>query len=101
MQFLDSCISIGGTSEAEGMLSYEALLGVASPAEPEVSVAEDEPAGIIYTSGTTGLPKGALTSRKTTVLRLCHIAIEMGIDPDDRNLCALPLFHIGGNMIAL
>jgi crotonobetaine/carnitine-CoA ligase len=49
---------------------------------------------IIFTSGTTGPSKGVLSS-------YCHLASVVEdpydfLDPDDRYLCNLPLFHVGG-----
>jgi crotonobetaine/carnitine-CoA ligase len=52
---------------------------------------------IIYTSGTTGPSKGALSS-------YAHLHAMSGPDafnmltPDDRYMCNLPLFHVGGTI---
>jgi O-succinylbenzoic acid--CoA ligase len=56
---------------------------------------------LIYTSGTTGEPTGvSLTHRNHTASALAS-AWNLGVDPDDRWLCVLPLFHVGGLAVLL
>jgi len=56
---------------------------------------------LIYTSGTTGRPSGvSLTHRNHTASALAS-AWNLGVAPDDRWLCVLPLFHVGGLAILL
>ncbi|MFN8447495.1 MAG: AMP-binding protein [Anaerolineae bacterium] len=51
---------------------------------------------IVFTSGTTGKPKGA----QITFGNLYHSALasaeRLGAFPDDRWLCPLPFYHVGG-----
>ena len=52
---------------------------------------------VIYTSGTTGEPKAVeLTVRQPRRQRRRLGQLNLGVGPDDRWLCALPLFHVGG-----
>lgn len=56
---------------------------------------------IIYTSGTTARPKPvALTNLNFRASALAS-ARNLGVEPDDRWLCVLPLFHVGGLSILL
>ena len=56
---------------------------------------------VIYTSGTTGTPSAvSLTHRNHTASALAS-AWNLGVHPDDRWLCVLPLFHVGGLAILL
>jgi o-succinylbenzoate---CoA ligase len=56
---------------------------------------------VIYTSGTTGRPTAvSLTHRNHTASALAS-AWNLGVHPDDRWLCVLPLFHVGGLAILL
>ena len=96
---LDACICVGG--DRPGMLEYEGLIRSRPDDEPEVSMSASDPAIINYTSGTTGVPKGAVATRETIMVRLCHAVMELGIVPADHYLVALPMVHIGANMPAL
>ncbi len=61
----------------------------------------DSEHSVIYTSGTTGRPAAvSLTHRNHTASALAS-AWNLGVDPDDRWLCVLPLFHVGGLAILL
>jgi len=56
---------------------------------------------VLFTSGTTGAPKPvALTYRNHAASARASTA-NLGVEPDDRWLCALPLHHVGGLAILL
>ena len=48
----------------------------------------------IYTSGTTGFPKGVMHSQRNLVLAGEGFVERMYLQPDDRLLCVLPMFHV-------
>ncbi|MBW1984868.1 MAG: AMP-binding protein [Deltaproteobacteria bacterium] len=56
----------------------------------------EDVASIMYTSGTTGRPKGVMLTHKGIMfgaqIKTKHIPVE----PGERILCVLPLFHSGG-----
>lgn len=56
----------------------------------------DDTASLMYTSGTTGKPKGVMLGHKGIVygagIKTGHIPIQ----PGEKILCVLPLFHSGG-----
>ena len=56
---------------------------------------------IIYTSGTTGRPKAAQLTVGNFWWSAIGSALNLGIDPDDRWLAVLPLFHVGGLSVAI
>ncbi|RJG02690.1 long-chain-fatty-acid--CoA ligase [Noviherbaspirillum sedimenti] len=95
---LEAVIAVGGA--VDGLLDYESLLASASSAEPQAVHADDDLAVVIYTTGTTGDPKGAMATRRSMIMRMCCIAIEMQFGPEDRYLNSLPIFHVAG-IIAL
>lgn len=56
---------------------------------------------IIYTSGTTGFPKGAMHSQKTFVTSGEANVARLWLQPDERLLTVLPLFHINALFYSL
>lgn len=55
----------------------------------------------IYTSGTTGFPKGAMHSQENVVLAGEGFVARMHLQPDERLLCILPLFHVNAIFYSL
>ncbi|UNK45680.1 class I adenylate-forming enzyme family protein [Arthrobacter sulfonylureivorans] len=97
------------------VLTAVELAGTVSAAMPEDSTATVRPLGeelldaepltedlgrpeagaiIIFTSGTTGYPKGAVHSQRTLLLAGESFVSRVRLQPDDRCLTILPLFHI-------
>ncbi len=56
---------------------------------------------VVYTSGTTGRPKGAMLTYGNHLWSATASALNLGLQPDDRWLACLPLFHVGGLSILL
>lgn len=56
---------------------------------------------IVYTSGTTGQPKGAMLSYANHFWSASASAFRLGVDPADRWLLCMPLYHVGGLAIVL
>ncbi|PMC36926.1 o-succinylbenzoate--CoA ligase [Bacillus sp. UMB0899] len=56
----------------------------------------DQVATIMYTSGTTGHPKGVMQTFGNHWSSAVGSALNLGLDPNDRWLLAVPLFHISG-----
>ncbi len=61
----------------------------------------NNPLAIIHTSGTSGQPKGAVLTYNNIYQSAMASAYRIGVMPDDRWLCVLPLFHVGGLSIIL
>ncbi len=57
-------------------------------------VSADDTCAIIYSSGTTGFPKGVMHSQRNFVLSGERHVARVRLQPDDRALCILPMFHI-------
>jgi long-chain acyl-CoA synthetase len=81
---------------APDMLNYKDLLNGHSTAEPDYQVKEDDLLYIFYTSGTTGVPKGALYTHRCALEDTRTRVMETGLQPGDRNVLMMPLFHVGG-----
>ncbi|MCT2535848.1 o-succinylbenzoate--CoA ligase [Aquibacillus koreensis] len=56
---------------------------------------------IIYTSGTTGFPKGVQHTFGNHWWSAISSALNLGLDPRDKWLASLPLFHVGGFSILM
>jgi O-succinylbenzoic acid--CoA ligase len=86
------------------------LAGVpAVPVDPRLTRREraalaDPPPGaalVVHTSGTTGAPQPVALSRENVLANALGSAVVLGLDPDERWLCPLPLSHVGGLMVLL
>jgi acyl-CoA synthetase (AMP-forming)/AMP-acid ligase II len=87
-------ISLEGPAPA--MISHQDLLSAHSEEEPNVQVQEEDPFLIFYTSGTTGTPRGALYTEGRNIENTRTKTIELGLEPGDKHIMILPLFHVGG-----
>ena len=69
---------------------------------PHVSlppVVDHDEAMLMYTSGTTGKPKGCVLSHRSVVAGGEYTSAAHGLTRDDRVLCAMPLYHINGQIV--
>ena len=65
------------------------------------SFALDDDFAIIHSSGTSGRPKGVVLTYGNLYQSALASAYRLGVLPDDRWLCVLPLYHVGGLSIIL
>jgi carnitine-CoA ligase len=61
----------------------------------------DSPCLIIYTSGTTGRPKGAVHSQRTYILTAEMFVERLWLQPEERVMCVMPMFHINALMYSV
>jgi len=71
-----------------------------------VLAAADEPSApgvgfLVHTSGTTGTPRPVELTLANIEANALGSAVALGLDPDERWLCPLPLSHVGGLMVLL
>lgn len=59
------------------------------------------PHSLLFTSGTTGEPKPVLLTWENHRASAMASAANLGVEPDDRWLCCLPVHHVGGLAILL
>ena len=71
-----------------------------SPLEPRPQDLE-RPAIVVHTSGTSGLPKRVELTHGNWLWSALGAHTAMGLRPDERWLCALPLSHVGGLSILM
>jgi acyl-CoA synthetase (AMP-forming)/AMP-acid ligase II len=89
-------IVVGGPDDG-----YEAFLAAARPAGRSREVAAEDLWLVMYSSGTTGRPKGVMLSHSNIVAHTRNAVPMAPMGPGDRNLVAMPLFHVGGTCYAL
>ncbi|MFS0636750.1 o-succinylbenzoate--CoA ligase [Mesobacillus foraminis] len=61
----------------------------------------DEVTTVMYTSGTTGSPKGVLQTYGNHWWSAAASALNIGLQENDKWLCAVPIFHISGYSILM
>jgi O-succinylbenzoic acid--CoA ligase len=61
----------------------------------------DATAVVLHTSGTTAAPRPVELTYGNFLWSALGSAVALGVDPEDRWLCALPLSHVGGLSILL
>ena len=65
------------------------------------AIAPDDPHSIIHTSGTTSQPKAVVLTYANHEASAAASAANLGVEPDDRWLGVLPLFHVGGLQVLI
>jgi acyl-CoA synthetase (AMP-forming)/AMP-acid ligase II len=89
-------IVVGGPDDG-----YEAFLAAARPADRDREVSGGDLWLVMYSSGTTGRPKGVMLSHRNIVAHTQNTLPIAPMRPGDRNLVAMPLFHVGGICYAM
>ncbi len=80
--------------DADSVFDADALPKVSLP-----PVVDHDEAMLMYTSGTTGTPKGCVLSQRSVVAGGEYTSAAHGLTRDDRVLCAMPLYHINGQIV--
>jgi carnitine-CoA ligase len=91
----------GGPASPELFDAAVQLASEAAPAAAPPAEQADAPCVFIYTSGTTGFPKGVMHSQRNVVLAGEGFVQRMYLQPDDRLMCILPMFHINALFYSL
>ncbi|MEO5651601.1 MAG: long-chain-fatty-acid--CoA ligase [Marmoricola sp.] len=86
----------GGDGDA-----YEALLAAAEPTGRDPEVQPDDVCLVMYSSGTTGRPKGVALTQANMLAHTLNAHDGWGFDDGDKNMVAMPLFHVGGSSYVL
>ncbi|WP_066942126.1 fatty acyl-CoA synthetase [Microtetraspora fusca] len=79
--------------DADGWEPFDALLAHEDAEAPVVLIGADDPAQVLYTSGTESRPKGAVLSHAALIAQYSSCVIDGGMDRNDVELHAMPLFH--------
>jgi long-chain acyl-CoA synthetase len=87
--------------DAEGSLSFDALMSEAGPEFAFVDRDDRDLAVIMYTGGTTGRPKGVMISHGNLYWNATTLAGMADVEPGDMSLLALPVSHLFGLIAAV
>ena len=60
---------------------------------PQVVVGDDDLVRLMYTSGTESRPKGAMLSSRSLMWQYVSCVVDGGMDGDDVEVHAMPLYH--------
>lgn len=91
LPFVEKRYSLAGAEEA--FAAFEGLMRSDRPCPP-VEVSPDDPFVIMHTAAVGGRPRGATLSHRALIFASMQALLPLQISPDDRHLCALPLFHV-------
>ena len=95
---------LGEAEQAELIASAGLVIEGALPscggADP-VAPRDGDTALVVHTSGTTAAPRPVELSFGNVQANALGSAVALGLDPDERWLCPLPLSHVGGLMVLL
>jgi len=81
----------------ENVYLYEQFVSLKSvPFEVQPNWSREQTISIMYTSGTTGRPKGVRQTLENHVTSALGSALNLGVLPEDKWLCVMPLYHISG-----
>jgi len=81
--------------QRDGTRALENADTSATSIEP-VDLERDDTQLVMFTSGTSGEPKAVRLTVGNLVASATASAFRLGVDPDDRWLCCLPMYHMGG-----
>ncbi len=84
-----------------GLPVFADELARAATEPPPEAGTPDSTCVFIYTSGTTGFPKGVMHTQRNVVLAGEGFVERMYLQPTDRLLCILPMFHINALFYSL
>jgi O-succinylbenzoic acid--CoA ligase len=94
---LHACLAAGATA-----IPIDQRLTAAERAtRADAAIEGEQVATLMYTSGTTAAPKPVELTYGNWLANASGSALALGLDPDERWLCAMPLAHVGGLSILI
>lgn len=101
-QRVRNCLA-GMEQRVEVIVADPEGLSVAGESEmrEEPAPSSDQLALLMYTSGTTGVPKGVMLTQSNLAANARSISQEHALEPRDRVLAVLPLYHINAFAVTM
>ncbi len=87
--------------ETADLPRFDAMRDAAPVVELPNAGTPDATVLMLYTSGTTGFPKGVMHSQRNFVLAGEGFVARMWLQPEERLMCILPMFHINALFYSL
>lgn len=94
-------LMLNRSANGAGLPVFDDAVAAASGEPMADEGSADAPCVFIYTSGTTGFPKGVIHGQRTLILAGEGFVQRMYLQPDDRLLAILPMFHINALFYSL
>ena len=88
-------------SAPEGTARFDDLLGSEPAGADAARAASSDVCQILFTSGTTAKPKGVMVTHANALWSGLRMSTAQGLEPTDRCLTALPLFHVNGQSVTV
>ncbi|MEH7304762.1 fatty acid--CoA ligase family protein [Neobacillus drentensis] len=92
---------IGTLSGYSKMKSFSSVIAEGDVTFNGPDLNDDDIAIILYTSGTTGKPKGAMLTHKNLYSNAKDVSEYLKMNPDDKVVTVLPMFHVFCLTVAL
>lgn len=92
---------IGTLSGYSKMKSFSSVIAEGEVTFNGPDLNDDDIAIILYTSGTTGKPKGAMLTHKNLYSNAKDVSEYLKMNPDDKVVTVLPMFHVFCLTVAL
>jgi fatty-acyl-CoA synthase len=86
-------IGLSGGPPADGWEDVDSWLETGDATELDVRIADDDPLRLMYTSGTESRRKGVMLSSRSLIAQYVSCALDGGMDVDDVEVHALPMYH--------
>lgn len=97
----DCLLLIEGEIDSDGNLEILQGFGAESSRAGSGAAFKEDVALVLYTSGTTSRPKGVMLTHRSLLYTARTYAEHFRLQPRDRTLTCLPLFHVNGLLLQM
>ncbi len=94
-----SDIIVIGNGSVPGGIAFEEMIEGMPGEDPGLALDSSDPGSITFTGGTTGLPKASLLTHAARSYWSRVAVHDFGLDENDVNMMAAPLYHAAGGFV--